>query len=292
MIGGYGGGLNDVGAPAAGVYQNNAVDIPPAPATAGHSTEQALGGQAANVPPQAQNRDSQGHQTEEVQVEVLFHQDIFQMWDDRHEEMATRSNSTMSKAQAQPLDGESPAADAHGLDLHGQQSSALDRNNDTNMDDSDASEDAEDAFKSELKPENANAKVLPSAYRGGEDFLQDVCNETDRELIRCSPNLTDPEHTKLLLDIFTRRKHLEGQAKLLDKIAQKNRELIRLERLGDQRPENNIKELRDEILKDEQKMWATHGEFCQCRVQQAKEFSLKFKHVYHNSAQTIRDLKK
>ena len=49
-----------------------------------------------------------------------------------------------------------------------------------------------------LKPENANAKVLPSAYRGGEDFLQDVCNETDRELIRCSPNLTDPEHTKLL----------------------------------------------------------------------------------------------
>lgn len=160
------------------------------------------------------------------------------------------------------------------------------------MEDSDGSVDIEDAFKNELKPENANAKVLPQVYRFGQDFLQDVCNQTDRELIRCFPNLTDPEHTMLLLDIFTRRKHLDQQAKLVDKIAQKNRDLIRLERLEDQRPENKFKELKDEIRKEEQKLWTNHQEFFQQRVQQAEQFSLKFKNVYHNSSQTIRDLKK
>ena len=70
--------------------------------------------------------------------------------------MATRSNTHM-----QSHDGESLAADAQGLDLQGQQSSAIDRNNDTNMEDSDGSVDIEDAFKNELKPENANAKTLP-----------------------------------------------------------------------------------------------------------------------------------
>lgn len=51
-------------------------------------------------------------------------------------------------------------------------------------------------------------------------------------MIRCFPNLTDPEHTELLLDIFARRRHLESIAKSVDKVAQKHRELIRYERLG------------------------------------------------------------
>jgi hypothetical protein len=38
-------------------------------------------------------------------------------------------------------------------------------------------------------------------------------------MIRCFPNITDPEHTELLLDIFARRRHLESIAKSVDKVA-------------------------------------------------------------------------
>lgn len=137
------------------------------------------------------------------------------------------------------------------------------------MEDSDGSLDLEDAFKNELKPENANAKILPQVYRFGQDFLQDVCNQMDRELIRCFPNLTDPEHTMLLLDIFTRRKHLDCQAKQIEKIAQTNRELIRTERMNEPGTELKIEALKNEIKNQEQKLWALHKEAYQQRVQQA-----------------------
>jgi hypothetical protein len=38
-------------------------------------------------------------------------------------------------------------------------------------------------------------------------------------MIRCFSNITDPEHTELLLDIFARWKHLEIIAKSVDKVA-------------------------------------------------------------------------
>jgi len=81
-------------------------------------------------------------------------------------------------------------------------------------------------------------------------------------MIRSFPNLTDPEHTELLLDIYARRRHLESIAKSVDRVATKHRELIRLERLGNSKPEFLIKEIKDEIQSEEKKMWKTHQEFC------------------------------
>ena len=73
----------------------------------------------------------------------------------------------------------------------------------------------------------------------------------------------------LLLDIFTRRKHLDCQAKQIEKIAQTNRELIRTERMNEPGTELKIEALKNEIKNQEQKLWALHKEAYQQRVQQA-----------------------
>ena len=53
-------------------------------------------------------------------------------------------------------------------------------------------------------------KVLQGVYREGEDFEQDIITSNDRELMRIFPAITEPEHTKILLDIYGRKKHLDG----------------------------------------------------------------------------------
>ena len=54
-----------------------------------------------------------------------------------------------------------------------------------------------------------NAQVMHGVYRDGEDHVQDVWTETDRELMRIFPAITEPEHTQILLDIYERRKQLD-----------------------------------------------------------------------------------
>lgn len=82
-------------------------------------------------------------------------------------------------------------------------------------------------MREELKPLNADAKLLSGFYRQeGEHFLRDVCSSVDRELIRCLPNLTQQEHTELLLDIFQRRPHLNNISDLVDGVVRKHKDLV------------------------------------------------------------------
>ena len=66
-----------------------------------------------------------------------------------------------------------------------------------------------DDFKNELNQElevlnNENkeekVKILRGVYRDGEDFLQDFCNEQDRELMRMFPPITESDYTKIIID--------------------------------------------------------------------------------------------
>lgn len=77
-----------------------------------------------------------------------------------------------------------------------------------------------------------NARVLHGAYREGEDYLNDVLSRTDRELMRISPQITDPEYVHTILEIYCRGKHLEGCADRINKIAAYHLERIQQERLG------------------------------------------------------------
>ena len=79
-----------------------------------------------------------------------------------------------------------------------------------------------EVLNDENEAESSNAKVLKGVYREGENFMEDVCTQTDRELMRIFPSITEPEHTKILLDIYLRRKHLEGMAKQVNRIAEWN----------------------------------------------------------------------
>ena len=104
-----------------------------------------------------------------------------------------------------------------------------------------------EVLNDENEAESRLAKVLKGVYREGENFLDDVCTQTDRELMRIFPSITEPEHTKILLDIYLRRKHLEGMAKHVNRIAEWNHALIQQERLGPCRDENIINERKEDI---------------------------------------------
>jgi len=68
--------------------------------------------------------------------------------------------------------------------------------------------------------------------------------------MRIFPAITEPEHTKILLDIYGRKKHLDGVNKQVNKIAALHHELIRQERLGPYRDEHDIAEKREAIAKE------------------------------------------
>jgi predicted ATPase len=136
---------------------------------------------------------------EEDQVEINFHQDVFQYFEDHTGE--TRSHS------ANIIEPVNPARNDEEI--------------------SERSKEGDAAMRDELKPHNHDAKVLEGFYRTeGEDFMRDVCSSLDRELIRCLPNLTQQEHTELLLDIFQRRPHLNNISDLVDRIVAKHKDLV------------------------------------------------------------------
>ena len=79
-----------------------------------------------------------------------------------------------------------------------------------------------EVLNDENEAESQHVKVLKGVYREGENFIEDVCTQNDRELMRIFPSITEPEHTKILLDIYLRRKHLEVLAKQVNRIADWN----------------------------------------------------------------------
>lgn len=93
--------------------------------------------------------------------------------------------------------------------------------------------------------------MLKGVYREGENFEQDIITQNDRELMRIFPAITEPEHTKILLDIYGRRKHLDSVNKHVNKIAAVNHELIRQERLGQYKDEKIINGKKEAIAKEE-----------------------------------------
>lgn len=133
---------------------------------------------------------------------------------------------------------------------------------------------------------------MKGVYRDGDDFMQDICTKTDRELMRIFPSITEPEHTKVLFGLYLRSKHLEGLTRHVNRVADKNHKLIQQERLGSCREEGIIKQLRAEILKEEEEMWNDHIGYCGKRRHQARDCSQKFKNVYQSSPSTMRDLKR
>ena len=66
--------------------------------------------------------------------------------------------------------------------------------------------------------------------RENDDFKRTVCNKLDREMMRLFPNITDSSYYLLVLDIYARKKHLDGFGALMDDIAEKYNLLIKTER--------------------------------------------------------------
>lgn len=95
----------------------------------------------------------------------------------------------------------------------------------------DGGSDVEEVYhKEELVPENANAAVLANVYiKEGEDFLKDVCDKYDRELIRCLPNITQPEYTEILVDLQNRKQHFELISKMITKVIETHKNIVRTE---------------------------------------------------------------
>jgi hypothetical protein len=61
-------------------------------------------------------------------------------------------------------------------------------------------------------------KILKGIYRDGEDFINDFCNQHDREIMRVFPPMTEPEYTKIIIDFYSSRKLLGLVTKHMDKI--------------------------------------------------------------------------
>lgn len=127
---------------------------------------------------------------------------------------------------------------------------------------------------------NDHSRVLTGAYREGEDYMEDVLSQTDRELMRIFPSITEPEYVHTLLEIYCRPKHLESSADRINKVAALHYERIQQERLGVARDQAVITEKGEQITKEVQKLWASHREYCSKRQAQARECSEKLKNVY------------
>lgn len=113
--------------------------------------------------------------------------------------------------------------------------------------------------------------------------MEDVCTQNDRDLMRIFPSITEPEHTQILLDIYSRRKHLDGVAERVSKISGLHHNLIEQERLGPQRDPDIINERKSDIKKEEIKLWNSHKELIMKRQIQTRDCSVKFKNVFQNS---------
>jgi hypothetical protein len=131
---------------------------------------------------------------------------------------------------------------------------------------------------------NDQVRVLSGAYREGEDYMQDVLSQTDRELMRIFPSITEPEYVHTLVEIYCRVKHLESSADRINRIAALHHERIQQERLGTAaRDQSVIAKKTEEISREVQRLWASHREYCSKRQAQARECSEKFKNVYQIS---------
>lgn len=179
---------------------------------------------------QASNASPQQVKFEETQAEVLFQRDVFQMYDEFQDEAETTRELT---------------------NFHDE-----DHTHDKQIQLSEFDADQE---KTANKPE-VGSKALHGVYREGDDFVNDVCTRSDRELMRIFPSITEPEHTQILLDIYGRRKHLDGVAEKVHKIYELNHVLNEQERLGPCRDQDIINEKKNEIAKEEHHLWKQHKE--------------------------------
>ena len=91
--------------------------------------------------------------------------------------------------------------------------------------------------------------------------------------MRIFPAITEPEHTKILLDIYGRKKHLDGLNKQINKIAQLNHDLIKQEKLGPYKDPNIIQEKKAAIMKEEEKLMSSHKDLCIKREQLTNDCS-------------------
>jgi hypothetical protein len=90
----------------------------------------------------------------------------------------------------------------------------------------DLNQEQQNTGKNNIQQEQT-CKILHGVYRDGDDFENDIITENDGELMRIFPPITEPEHTKILLDIYGRKKHLDEVNKQINKIASLNHDLIK-----------------------------------------------------------------
>jgi len=118
-----------------------------------------------------------------MQADVVFHQDVFMMYEDKIEEMDA------TKASADYLF--EPRLEKRISE--------------------DLLEQDVDDFKDELNQElevlnndkkEEKVKIMKGVYREGEDFMQDFCSENDRELMRMFPPITEPDYTRIIIDSY------------------------------------------------------------------------------------------
>lgn len=112
--------------------------------------------------------------------------------------------------------------------------------------------------------------------------MEDVCTQTDRELMRMFPPVTEPEHTKIQLDVVQKRRFWEFLQKEMDKIESLNYQLIQEERLDQAKDPQKIAQLKEDIKKAEAYMWDKYKDACIKREQASISTSQKFKNVYSN----------
>lgn len=159
-----------------------------------------------------------------MNAEVAYYNDVFEFYDQKVTETETRSQTKLFQDdELYDLPVEDGADENIGAAHPSNQANLRNNlvlNNSSNFDN--------DAFNDELNQEldalnnqsgaQPKAKVLQGVYRDGDNFVEDICTQTDRELMRMFPPVTEPEHTKIQLDCVQKRRYWEFLQKEMEKI--------------------------------------------------------------------------